>query len=512
MNASSSKEALRFRGRSTSFGELDELSRRYARGLTSLGVMQGDRVAVLAESSPSVVVALLGHHRLGVVHVPVNPRYRAAEVRHILRDSGAAAVLYQPGSEGADILDALESEGALAAVRRIALDADAPVPAAGSASGASSTSYVRLLASSPLEDSSRAPLDEDTAVLVYTSGTTGTSKGVALSTRAIVENVESLTHLWRFGSRDVLALALPLFHVHGLFLGILGALLHGMKTLLFERFDAVRIVEAFASEGASVFMGVPTMYVKLLEAMAARPEAAAALGRGRLFTSGSAPLPADDFHAFEAATGHRILERYGMTETLFTLSNPYDGERRPGTVGQPVPGCAVRVVDDAGQDAPNGELGELVVQSNGLMTRYWGRPDDTAASFRDGWFMTGDMAHQSPDGHVTIAGRKAVDFIKSGGFKISTREVEDVLRRHSRVADVAVFGAPDRVFGERVAVAVVMRPAVGPRPDDATLLAELYAFAARSLTEYKLPREIVVLDELPRNALGKVQKHLLRPR
>ena len=507
LTASSKKEAVRFRGRATSFGELDELSRRYARGLTSLGIERGDRVAVLAENSPEVVIALLGNYRIGVVHVPINPRYRAQEVGHILRDSGAKAVLYRPGSECSDVLDALEADAGGVGLMRIGLPGSEP---ALDTRPRDAASFERLLRSSPLDAMPRGPTDADTALLIYTSGTTGTSKGVELSAGAIVENIEAVTRLWRFGPRDVLALALPLFHVHGLFLGIHGALLHGMTTLLFERFEPVRIVEAFASEGASVFMGVPTMYVKLLDVLAARPEAAAALARGRLFTSGSAPLPADDFLAFEQKTGHRILERYGMSETLFTLSNPYEGERRPGTVGLPVPGCAVRVVDDAGLEAPDGELGELVVKSNGLMTRYWGRPADTAASFRDGWFATGDMGHRSSDGYVTIAGRKSVDFIKSGGFKISTREIEDVLRRHPRVADVAVFGGPDRVFGERVVAAVVLVADGVPSPDAATLLAELSSFAGRSLADYKRPRAVVVMDELPRNALGKVQKHLLR--
>lgn len=464
-------------------------------------------MAVLCESSPEVVVALLGHYRFGVVHVPINPRYRAQEVGHILRDSGARAVLTRPGTECADVLDSLgESTGLL----RIALPRSEAAGGVSADGIAATASFESLLRSNPLEVRAKGPNDDDAALLIYTSGTTGTSKGVELSARAIVSNIDSLTHLWRLSSRDVLALALPLFHVHGLFLGIHGALLHGMTTLLFERFDAVRIVEAFESEGASVFMGVPTMYVKLLDTLAARPEAAAALARGRLFTSGSAPLPADDFHSFEQKTGHRILERYGMSETLFTLSNPYEGERRPGTVGLPVPGCAARVVDDVGLDVKDDELGELVVQSSGLMTRYWGRPDDTAASSRDGWFLTGDMAHRAPDGYVTIAGRKSVDFIKSGGFKISAREIEDVLRRHPRVVDVAVFGGPDRLFGERIVAAVVLAPGSEPPPDVASLLVELSEFAGRFLVDYKRPRAVVILDELPRNALGKVQKHLLR--
>jgi malonyl-CoA/methylmalonyl-CoA synthetase len=342
-------------------------------------------------------------------------------------------------------------------------------------------------------------------MLIYTSGTTGKSKGVALSYRALAENTASVTGLWRFAPEDRLVLALPLFHVHGLCLGVAGMLLNGLTLLLEPRFDAARVVDAFARNGATVFMGVPTMYVRLLEHLDAHPGSAAALRRGRLFTAGSAPLPAADFANFRSRTGHAILERYGMSETLFTLSNPYDGERRPGTVGLPTPGCAVRIVDDDGRDVPDGELGEIVVKSDGLMNGYWGREADTAVSFRDGWFRTGDVAFRGDGGYVTIAGRKSVDIIKSGGYKIAAREIEDVLRRHPAVKDAAVVGLPDRVWGQRIAAALVL--ADGSEPG--ATCAEVAAFAAEHLADYKKPRTVVALPELPRNALGKVQKHLL---
>jgi malonyl-CoA/methylmalonyl-CoA synthetase len=314
--------------------------------------------------------------------------------------------------------------------------------------------------------------------------------------------------LWRFSEADRLVLALPLFHVHGLCLGVAGALLTGFTLLLEERFDPVRVVEAFASGGATAFMGVPTMYVRLLERLEAHPEDAAALRKARLFTAGSAPLPAADFHAFQEKTGHRILERYGMSETLFTLSNPYEGERRPGTVGLPVPGCSVRLVDDEGRDVPDGELGEIHVKGNGVMNAYWGREAETAAAFRDGWFLTGDVARRGAGGYVTILGRKSVDVIKSGGYKISAREIEDVLRRHPAVKDAAVVGLPDRVWGQRIAAAVVLTE---PAEADAAerTCTEIAAFAAKHLADFKVPRDLRALTELPRNALGKVQKHVL---
>ena len=499
LEAEPEKTAIEFEGRSFTFGELDFLSRRYARGLAAAGLERGDRVAVFSETSPEIIVALLGHYRLGAIHVPINTRYRASEVAHILEDSGAKALLLRAGSSCAGVVHGLQPPPATLEFR-IWMGAGESSAGPGDLSFDSLTEMSRSARETPLPD------DEDAAILLYTSGTTGRSKGVALPFRAIVANTDSVTKLWRFSPGDTMALALPLFHVHGLCLGVHGALLHRMPILLFERFEALRIAEAFASGEASLFQGVPTMYVKLLELLAGSPEAGRALARGRLFTSGSAALAAGDFARFEELTGHRILERYGMSETLFTLSNPYD-DRRPGTVGLPIPGCDVRIVDEAGKDAAADEPGEILVKGSGMMTGYWRRPEETAASFRDGWFATGDMARRDRAGYVTIAGRKSVDFIKSGGFKISAREIEDVLRVHPRVKDVAVVGAPDRVWGERIVAAVVLQPAAGPPPSPEALLDELSAFCAQSLADYKRPREVSIVEDLPRNALGKVQKH-----
>ena len=448
-------------------------------------------MAVYCETCPEVVTALLGHYRLGAVHVPVNTRYRGEELAHVLSDSEASAVLVEAGSERERILDTLGGPR----IRRILL---------GSAPGGEAAD----LRFDSLLDNGAGPLpappsDEQTAILLYTSGTTGKSKGVLLSFRAVVDNILAVTGLWRFASEDRQLLALPLFHVHGLCLGVHGALLHGQTALLLPRFDPARIVRAFAEEGATVFQGVPTMYALLLEHLAVEPRAADALRRGRLFTAGSAALAADDFSAFEERTGHRILERYGMSETLFTLSNPYE-DRRPGTVGLPVPGCEIRIVDDGEEVAAPDEMGELRVRSNGMMSGYRGRQAETAASFSDGWFRTGDVARRGAGGYVTLVGRKSLDVIKSGGFKISAREIEDVLRRHPGVKDVAVVGAPDRVFGQTIVAAVVWQ---GPAPDEARALEELSAFCRRHLADYKRPRAVRLLEELPTNALGKVQKH-----
>ena len=496
--SSGDKPALVFEGRTWTYRELDSLSRHYARGLETAGLAPGDRVAVYADTCPEVVVAMLAHHRAGLVHVPINPSYRGDELLHILEDSGAMAVVVAADSAAAGVLNAIVPPPNLRLQILI-----------GGSGGAPGTLAFEWLAATPLPRAARASppgaSDADTAALVYTSGTTGKSKGVALSFRAIVENTEAVTRLWRFAPEDRIALTLPLFHVHGLCLGLFGALLHGQTLLLGRSFDAARVVRAFAEEGATVFMGVPTMYVRLLDHLEERPDAAAGLARGRLFTSGSAALPADDFAAFAERTGHRVLERYGMTETLFTLSNPYD-DRRPGTVGLPVPGCVVRIVDEEGREVGAGEQGVIEARSNGMMTGYRGKPEETAASLRYGWFTTGDVARAGPGGYVTIVGRDSVDIIKSGGFKISAREIEDVLRRHPAVREVAVVGVADRVWGQKVVAAVVLAPAAGGH-SEAWLLSDLSSFCARHLADYKCPRAVRVFSELPRNSLGKVQKH-----
>ncbi|MBV1861328.1 MAG: AMP-binding protein, partial [Nannocystaceae bacterium] len=338
----------------------------------------------------------------------------------------------------------------------------------------------------------------------YTSGTTGRSKGATLSLAAVVDGIAALIGLWGWSRDDVLSLQLPLFHVHGLCIGVHGSLLAGMCMLIHPRFSPQAVVQDVADRGASVFMGVPTMYTRLLGHLDANPSDAASLRAARLFTAGSAALPAADLEAFERHTGHRILERYGMSETLITFSNPLEGERRPGSVGREVPGVRSRVVDEAGAELRAGVVGELQVQTPALMTDYWNNPQATAASFDGPWFRTGDVVVRDDDGYVRIVGRMSVDINKSGGFKISAREIEEVLLLHPAVAEAAVVGLPDDTWGERIeAVVVLARPL-----SDAQ--AVLVAHAAASLADYKKPRAVHILEALPRNALGKLQKVALK--
>jgi acyl-CoA synthetase (AMP-forming)/AMP-acid ligase II len=309
--------------------------------------------------------------------------------------------------------------------------------------------------------------------------------------------VSSLSSLWRIDERDEIVHALPLFHVHGLCVALHSALLRGARTRLLPKFSPEGVVAAIAA-GGTVFMGVPTMYRRLLRHLEEHPGDGEVLSRARLFCAGSAPLPADDLEDFERRTGHRIVERYGMSETLITLSNPLDGERKAGAVGLPIPGVDIRVVDD-----------ELQVRGPGVMRGYWDAPEATAAAFDGPWLKTGDLVRVDEEGYVTIVGRSSTDLLKVGGYKISTREIEEHIARVPGVREVAVVGVPDRDWGQRVVACVVLDDPLADKPR-AALLEQLQA--AVHLHEAKKPRGLVVLDSLPRNAMGKVQKKLLAER
>ena len=446
---------------------LEALARAHAARLAGIGVVAGDRVAVWAATGPRLLAAVVAHLRLGVVHVPVNTRYAPDEVAYIVADAGARVCL-------------------------------------------------TTLEAAPAPDDfcwPDAPAGEALALIVYTSGTTAKPKGVVWRHDTLAENLAAVMTLWEVTAGDVVSLALPLFHVHGLGLGVLGAwLLQGAQVRLHRRFEP-RLLADDCRAGATFFLGVPTMYHGLVAHFAAVPEDADACRAARLFTAGSAALSDALFEGFRTWTGHAILERYGMTETGFTLSNPYRGERRRGSVGRPVPGFAVRLVDDDGRVIEGGdETGEIWVAGAALMTEYWNLPEATGAAFQaDGgarWFRTGDVATRDRDGYFHIVGRRSTDIVKSGGFKIGTREIEDVLATDPRVREIAVIGVPDAKWGEALMAVVVLSDGVVVE-SDATFLEELRALVAAHLADFKRPRALKIVDALPRNALGKVQKSLL---
>ena len=490
-------------GRSYSFEEMLRWAGQYVAFLERTGVKRGDRVAIFAETCPELIAALVGHLSSGIIHVPINTRYKTDEARHILEDSGAVAVLAgDPGSECKPVLDEILRERRPPQLREVISLAEA-FPSSPSKKSPSSSSPKQILSSEP-------PSDNDVAMLIYTSGTTGKSKGVALSHRALEENTRAVMDLWRFTERDRLVLALPSSTCTG------SASASRARSLRASRSSSKSVSTRPAwsrpsrTRGQRPSWACPPCTSACWSIWMRTPKAPRLSGRHGSSRPAARPFRRPTSIAFQEKTGHAILERYGMSETLFTLSNPYEGERRPGTVGLPVPGCSVRLVDDEGREPPVGELGEIHVKGNGLMSGYWGREADTAAAFRDGWFLTGDVARRDADGYVTIVGRKSVDMIKSGGFKISAREIEDVLRRHPAVKDAAVVGLPDRVWGQRIAAAVVLNHGAtrcGCREE--SVCAEVAAFAAEHLADFKKPRDLRAVPELPRNALGKVQKHLL---
>lgn len=442
--------------------ELEQRSRSIAGRLAGAGLGPGDRLVLSAATSVELAATHVGALRLGLVVVPLNPELRQREVAQVIADArpGAAVV-------------------------------DAPGPARWIVDAAGGP-ITLVFSALQLQESEAPPLDRagpgDPALLCYTSGTTGEPKGALLGHGNLLAGVEALRLAWRWTPEDRLVHALPLFHVHGLVVGLHGTLAAGASAVLLPRFDVDAVLDAAAAHRATLLFGVPTTYARL----AASPRAAE-LGRLRLCVSGSAPLPAELFARLERTTGQRVLERYGMTETLMNTSNPLDGERRPGSVGVPLPGVEVRLGDD----------GEILLRGPNVFAGYWRRPEATAAAFTDGWFRSGDVGSLDPDGYLRIVGR-LTELIISGGENVYPREVEDVLREHPGVADVAVVGTPDDLWGEAVTAVVVPRGDPTHRthltPDEAALR----AFCADRLAPHKRPRIVRFVDDLPRNALGKV--------
>jgi malonyl-CoA/methylmalonyl-CoA synthetase len=445
------REALRFGDRALSYREL-----YLAAGRLAATIRKHDRVAVWATPSLETCVAVVGALLAGVPVVPLNPKLGERELDHILSDSTPGLVL-TPDSIPLSIEDILAT-------------------------------FVE-------------PDGETPAFIVYTSGTTGSPKGVVLPRRSVASNLDALASAWGWTERDVLVHALPLFHVHGLIIGVVGPLRRGGSLHHVGRFSS----EAVAAEldgSATMLFGVPTMYHRLADDCERDASLAEAVGRARLLVSGSAALPATDHERISRATGQRVVERYGMTETLMNCSVRADGERRPGTVGPPIDGVELRLVGDNGEPIGDGTIGEIEVRGPNLFLGYLNRTDATESVMRDGWFRTGDLAIREPDGYLRIVGRRATDLIKSGGYKIGAGEIENALLEHPGVAEVAVTGEPDDDLGERVVAWVV--PA-GPPPT----ASELADHVARLLAPHKRPRMVHFLDALPRNEMGKVVKRWL---
>jgi len=458
---------------------------RWAAAFQRLGLGKGDRIAFFLGNRAEFVIAYLAVIRMGGVMVPVNLRYRKREINPILHDCTAKFLLTEAAQQS--VLDELDADD-LAAVERVLL-----VDEAADWLGDASTPAPVVVQG------------EELALIMYTSGTTGRSKGAMITHNNVLATVTGLLSAWAWEREDVILLPLPLFHTHGLMVGLHCALAAGATIRLRPKFDLAETLAVLGSGGATLFFAVPTVYFRLVDTirgMEAKPD----FSRMRLFCSGSAPLPAETHNEFEQLTGLRILERYGMTETGMNFSNPYAGPRIAGTVGMPLPGVFGRIVDGQNQSVQPGEEGEMLVRGSNVFDGYWRDPEKTAASFSTDaedirWFHTGDLARQDPEtGYVTLLGRRH-ELIISGGFNIYPREIEEMLCTFAGVVEAAVVGMPHPEWGEVPAAYLVCNGAV----DESALV----VYCRSQLASFKLPRQFHYVTELPRNAMGKVQKHLL---
>jgi len=470
-------------GRTFSYGDLARESARYANLLTGLGARRGDRVAVQVEKSPASLFLYLGCLRAGLVYLPLNTAYQRGELSYFLDDAGPKVVVCRPPA--AELMQ--ELCGGRSHI--VTLDEDG-----GGTLGRAAAAAAHYFATEEMQP-------DDSAVIIYTSGTTGRSKGAVITHGNLASNARVLVDFWKFGESDVLLHALPIFHVHGLFVANHCALLAGAKLLWHGKFDVKLVLRDLAR--VSVMMGVPTFYTRLLN----EPAFTRALCNNvRLFVSGSAPLQLETFKEFEARTGKTILERYGMSEAGMISSNPLAGERRGGTVGLPLPGISVRIADERDQPVENGVIGAIQVKGENVFAGYWRMPEKTREEFTaDAYFRTGDIGVFDRDGYLSIVGR-AKDLIISGGYNVYPREIELVLDAIPGVAESAVIGVPHPDFGEAVtAVLVTQKDA---RLDPAAVIGAV----KNMLANYKVPKAVHFVDDLPRNAMGKVQKALLRDR
>ncbi len=485
-------------GLTYSWRDLHLASGCIANWLASLKLKPGDRVAVQVEKSPECLMLYLATLRAGLVYVPLNTAYQRAELDYFLRDAEPAVVVCTPAR-----LAEIEPIARAAHCRHV-------LTLGEQRDGTLLAAAARF---SPDHETVQRAAD-DLAAILYTSGTTGRSKGAMLSHRNLTSNAITLDQFWGFkaardaGTRDVLLHALPLFHVHGLFVASHAALFGGAKMLMLPRFDVARVLERLPR--STVMMGVPTFYTRLLGEPSFGRQHCRSM---RLFIAGSAPLLAETHQQFEQRTGHRILERYGMSETVMLVSNPYfeaDGQRLAGTVGVPLPGVGVRVVSEDGAQCKVGEIGAVQVSGPSVFGGYWRLPDKTKEEFTaDGWFRTGDVGHfggkDAPDRYLTLVGRSK-DLIISGGYNVYPKEIEGYIDEMNDVVESAVVGVPHADFGEAV-VAVV----VASRGTALTATAIVDALKSR-IANYKVPKRVFIVEDLPRNAMGKVQKNVLRER
>lgn len=465
------------------YQELETETGQMAGLLKQIGVAKGDRVIVQVDKSAEAVLVYLACVRVGAIFIPLNTAYTAQEVKYFMGDANPHLIICRP--QDLDTITGCAQE--------------LKIPHVMTLNGKGTGSLIDAKRNAPCNTDIEHCEDNDIACILYTSGTTGRPKGAMLSHDNLASNAKVLHSYWHWKDGDVLLHALPIFHVHGLFVALHCALLNGSKVIFLSKFTLPAIKENLPR--STVMMGVPTFYVRLLE----DPEFSTDMCKNmRLFIAGSAPLLSETFKEFENVSGHKILERYGMTEAGMITSNPYDGDRVPSTVGYPLPGVSARVADDTGSEVQRGEVGILEIKGPNVFQGYWCMPEKTAEEFReDGYFITGDMATMDSEGRISIVGR-AKDLVISGGYNIYPKEVEIAIDEMEGVKESAVIGVPHPDFGEGVTAVIV--------PEGAANMTEeqVMAFLKDKIARFKQPQKIFFVDELPRNTMGKVQKKALR--
>lgn len=476
------------------YARLWEQAANLRRSLEELGVEPGDRIAVQLPKGLEFLYTYLANLQLGSVLVPLNNTYTREEMGYFLRDSGAKTLVTDRERAGM-LKDVI---GDIATLEFLVLiDRDLHKPATGKRE----ISFDSLLA--PVQTRDRCNHQPgDVTLIIYTSGTTGRSKGAMLTRDNLLANLESLQQAWGHTEQDILLHTLPIFHVHGLLVAFHGALHAGMGIVMRTRFDPLDVLECIQRHRCTVFMGVPTMYQRLLQV---EEPGRFDLSSMRLWISGSAPLTAATFGRFQSVFGHTILERYGMSETGMNVSNPLYGLRKPGSVGLPLPGVSVRVVGEQGREVETGEVGEVWIKGRNVFKGYWQMPEKTEESFVDGWFKTGDLGCLDSDGYLSLVSRSK-DLIISGGLNVYPKEIESLIETLECVEEAAVIGVPDEDLGEKVVAVVV------PKLGQELKLEDISALCREQLAGYKRPKSIHIVEALPKNTMGKVMKNVMRER
>jgi malonyl-CoA/methylmalonyl-CoA synthetase len=477
------KVAIDVNDKQVTFEELNKKANKIANSLKKLGVNKGDRIALYLGNNLELIYFFVGILKNGSVIVPMNTSFKEKEAGYLINNSGAKAIL--TCDECLPVIKNILPQ--LPNLKHIIVTDNKEY-----------ISYEDFIKDASDEDPNVEVTDEDGSIMFYTSGTTGRSKGALLSHKNMESDLEALKQAWHITENDKQILSLPLFHIHGLGVALCGSFYNGYSFVLRPKFDAEETLKLIEEKKATLFMGVPTMYIKILQVKEKYKTDSM-----RLFISGSAPLSAETFKEFQQVFGQEILERAGMSETNMNFSNPYDGKRKPGTVGPVLPCVEVKITDDKFDEVHPGKEGNILIKGDNVFKGYWNAPDKTKESFHDGWFITGDLGKIDEDGYVTFLGRSK-DLIISGGENIYPAEVEEIINSHPSVLESAVIGVPDKEFGESVKACVVLRGTKKATQE------EIIQYCKEKLASYKKPKFVDFIPELPKNAMGKVQKNVLR--